>query len=87
MNHKTNSQNKKAHNLRCAARAAPALAVVDESLRLASLPFPQLRDLIRELPPYPLGLSPPMLVVTQLVGPGLALELAVVLEAIGIQCP
>jgi len=30
-------------------------------------------------------LSPPVLVVTELVGPDLALELAVVLEAIGVQ--
>jgi len=30
----------------CAERVAPALAAIDESLRLASLPFPQLRDLI-----------------------------------------
>ena len=54
-------------------------------LRLSAFPLPQLRDLIMELTPYPLGLSPPVLVVAQLVGLGLALELAEMLVAICIQ--
>jgi len=48
-------------------------------LLLAPLPAPQLRDLVVELAPYPLGLPPQPLVVTPLVGLGLALELPIVL--------
>ena len=51
-------------------------------LVLAPLPAPQPRDLVVELAPHPLGSSSQPLVVTPLVGLGLAFELPVVLQTV-----
>src|SRR5512141_996425 len=56
-------------------------------LQLAPLPLPQLRDLVRKLPPYLPGLPTFPRVVAKLIGLGLAVELAVVLEPSVIQLP
>ena len=78
------------NNVAAATNREQTVEIAVESkgrLRLASLPLPQLRDLVRKLPPYLPGLPTLPHVVAKLVGLGLALELAVVLEAIVIQCP
>ena len=56
-------------------------------LPFTALPLPQLRDLVRKLPPYLLGLPTLPHIVAKLVGLGLAIELAVVLEPFAIQLP
>ena len=61
------------------------LAAVGERLRFTSLPLAQSGDLVRKLPPHPLGLPSLPLVVAKLVGLGFSLELPIMFESSSIQ--